>query len=406
MMLQQKTTVIALNRLLCCGDILLSSIRRSTVNEQRKNSVFANTRLHSKASIQNLRQSLQRKSSSQIFFLLRPIFNNGFRSTYISRKSKRYRNLLKSFASKTLSLRLSWQSVSKQFIKCKRETRLPNIPRLCTGAYQKSETTLCRRRLWYYIKKYSLCFGCNCHRSMPVVVSMGSASQGQKCGKAPYADGLKRLYTCVYTHYKRCCARNNSLSHCASGTFGHLCHGQWLHRLCNIIQFFKEQLFLCYQSKKEYSLLSQVFLSNRQKHWLKKRPDNKTHWPENFRTLSDTTEAHQFSRRRTESNLCVSDQQFSVRRVNNLPALQTALADRTFLQVDKTALANKIVLRHFYQCRQDTNLDSNQCLCACSDNQKGTETGAFTTRNTPNSKYLTFRENIAKTSTYGKLLYF
>ena len=405
-MLQQKTTVIDLNWLLSCGDILLSSIRRIAVNEQRKNSVFANTRLHSKASIQNLRQSLQRKLSSQIFLMLRPIFNNGFRSTYISREFKRYRNLLKSFASKTLSLRLSRQSVSKQLSKCKREKRLSNIPRLCTGAYQKGKVSLRRRRLWRYIEKYCLCFGRNRNRPVSIAVSMGSTSQTQKCGKASYTNGLKRLYTHVYTHYKRCCARNNRLSYCASGTISHLCHGQRLYRFCNIIQFFKEQLFLYYQSKKEYSLLSQVFSSDRQKHWLKKRPDNKADWPENFRTLSDTTEAYQFSRRRTESNFCVSDQQFPVGRVDNLPALQTALADRTVLQMDQATPANKVFFRNFHQRCQDSNLDSYQCLCACGDNQKGTETGTFITRNTPNPKHLTFRENLAKTSTYGKLLYF
>lgn len=404
MILQQKTTVIDFNWLLSCDDILLSSIRRSTVNEQRKNSVFANTRLHSKASIQNLRQSLQRKLSSQIFLMLRSIFNNGFCSTYISRKSKRYRNLPKSFASKTLSLWLSRKSFSKQFSKCKREERLSNISRLRADAYQKGKTALRQRRLRHHIEKYRLCFGRNRHRFMPVSVPMGSASQSQKCRKASYTDGLKRLYTNVYKHYKRFCTRNNSVSHCAFGASGHLHHGQRLYRFCNIIQFYKEQLLLYYQSKKERSLLSQVFSSNRQKHGTSKRPDNKTYWPENFKALSDTTETNHFSRRRTKSNFCFLDQQFSTGCVDNLPALQTSLADRTFLQVDQAALADKVFFWNFYQRCQDSNLDSDQCLCACSDNQKGTETGAFVTRNAPNFKYLTFRENLAKTSTYGKLL--
>ncbi len=94
-MLQQKTTVIDLNSLLSCGDILLSLIRRSTVDEQRTNSLFANSRFYSKASIQNLRKSLQRQLSSKIFFMFRPISDNGFRSINIPRKPERYRNLLK-----------------------------------------------------------------------------------------------------------------------------------------------------------------------------------------------------------------------------------------------------------------------------------------------------------------------
>jgi len=70
-----------------------------------------------------------------------------------------------------------------------------------------------------------------------------------------------------------------------------------------------------------------------------------------------------------------SDQQFSTGGINNLSALQIALADRTFLQVDQTALANKIVFRNFYQRSQDPSLDCDQCLCACGDNQNSTYNG-------------------------------
>jgi len=404
MMLQQKTTVIDLNSLLSCGDILLSLIRRSTVHEQRTNSFFANPRFYSKASIQSLRQSLLRQLSSQIFLMFRPISDNGLRSTNIPRKPKRYRNLLKSFGRKTLSLWLPRKSFSEQFSQHQREKRLANISRLCKSSNHQSKATLCGRRLRRYIKKYRLRFGRYRDRSMPVAVSLGSTSQTQKCGKAPHANGPERLHTHVYTHYKRCCARNHSFSHYASGAIGHICHGQRLHRFCNIIQFFKEQLLLCYQSKKECSLLSQVFSPNRQKHRLKKRPDNKTNWYKNFRTLPDTTETNQFSRRRSESNFRVPDQQFSTGCVDSLSALQTSLANRTFLQVDQATLANKVFFGYFDQCCQDSGLDRDQCLRACSDNQKRVEAGAFASRNTPNSKHLTFRENPAKTSTYGKLL--
>ena len=390
MMLQQKTTVIDLNWLLSCGDILLSSCRRATANEQRTNSVFTNTRFHSKASIQNLCQSIQWQLQCQIVHVFRSIFNDGVCSANLSPKPKRYRNLFASFAQKTLSLRLSWNNVSQQLSQCQREKRLANISRLCTSSYQKSKAALRRRRLWHHIKKYRLRSGCNSYRSMPVTVSLGSTSQSKKCGKAAYADGPERLDTHVCTHYKRCGARNDSFSRYAPGTFSHLRHGQRLYRFCNIIQFFKEQLLLHYQSKKERSLLSKVLSSNRQEHRFTKRPDNKIDRHKNFKTLPDTTEANYFSRRRATTHFRIFNQQLSVGRVDNLSALQTSLADRTVLQMDQTALANKVVLRNFDQRSQDPGLDRDQCLRACSDNQKGTETGAFTTRNTPNYKYPTF----------------
>jgi hypothetical protein len=90
--------------------------------------------------------------------------------------------------------------------------------------------------------------------------------------------------------------------------------------------------------------------------------------------------------------------------IDYLSALQTAMADRIVLQMDQAASANKIVFRNIYQRSQDADMDSDQCLRACGDNQKGVETGAFITRNTPNYKCPAFRENTAKTSTYGKLL--
>ncbi len=155
------------------------------------------------------------------------------------------------------------------------------------------------------------------------------------------------------------------------GAAGYIRHGQGLHRFCNIIQFFKEQNLFCCTSKKEHSLLSQVFPSDRQKHWFAKRPDNKIDRPKNFKTLSDTVKANQFSRRRSTSHFHFSDQQFSTGRTNSLSALQVTLADRTFLQVDQATLADKVIFWHFNQRCQNSDLDSNQCICACCNNSQG-----------------------------------
>jgi hypothetical protein len=403
-MLQQKTTVIDLNWLVSCGEILLSPIRSSTANEQRTYSVFASTRFYSNASIQNLRQSIQWQPSGKIFFMFRSISNDGICTADLSRKLKRYRNLFKRFTGQALSLWLSRESFSQQLRQLQRKKRLANISRLCTGSHFQSKTALCQRRLRCYIEKHSLRPGRNRYRFMPVVIPMGSAPPAQKCDKAAYTDGLKRLYTHVCMHYKRCGTRNYHLSNDTSGGLCHIRNGQRLHRPRNIIQFFKEQLLLHYRSQKKYSLLSPVFSSDRQERRHKKRPDNTIDRPENFKTLSDITETNYFSRRRTAPYFRIPDQLFSTGRINHLSALQAAMADRIVLQMDQTTPANKIIFRNFHQCRQDADMDRDQCLRACGDNQKGTETGAFITRNTPNYKHPTFRENTAKTSTYGKFL--
>ena len=197
-MLHQKTTVIDLNSLLSCGDILQSPSRRIATNEQRTYSFFANPGLYSKASIQSLCQSLQWQPSNLIFFMFRPISNNGFCAVDISRQLKRCRNLFACFRGQAISLWLSRQNFSKYFSRCKREKKLANISRLCTSSNSQSQTTLHRRRLWRYIKKYSLRLRCNRYRLMPFAISMGSTSQAQKCCKAPYAYGSERLYIYPY----------------------------------------------------------------------------------------------------------------------------------------------------------------------------------------------------------------
>jgi len=254
-MLQQKTTVIDLNWLLSYGDILLSSIRRTTANEQRTNIVFADPRFCSKASIPSVCQSLQGKSSPQILLMFRSISDNGFCPTDVSQKPQRYRNLLTSLASKALSLWLSWKRFSQQFSQCQRKTRLANLSRLCTGSHQKSPATLRRRRLWRDLGKYGLCLGRNRHRSVPVAVSMGTVSHTQKCREASYAHGPERRHSHVYTHYKRVCTRNDRVSRHAFRTGRHLRHGQGLHGFCNIIQFIKEPLLLYHSGQKGLSAL-------------------------------------------------------------------------------------------------------------------------------------------------------
>ena len=74
--------------------------------------------------------------------------------------------------------------------------------------------------------------------------------------------------------------------------------------------------------------------------------------------------------------------------------------------MDQAASSNQIIFRHIRERREDPGLDRGIGLCAGRDYQKGTETGAVAARNAPNYQHPTFRENPAKTSTYGKSLCF
>ena len=126
-MLQQKTTVIDLSRLLSYSGILIPPVRRATVHEQRTNSVFTDSRFHSKAPIQGVCQSIQRKLSRQIVLLFRSISDNGFCPTDVSRKPARYRSLSPLSEQQALSHGHPQSGVEKYSGQRQQGTRLANL---------------------------------------------------------------------------------------------------------------------------------------------------------------------------------------------------------------------------------------------------------------------------------------
>ncbi len=371
--------------------------------EYRPHHLCTSTRLSSKTSISVLRQTLSWQLSNQVFLMLRPVLIHGFCAIKLQRKSQRYRNMLKGIKQQIISLWLSRKNVSKQSGKCQREKKLENLRRLRTSAYQKSKATLSRRRFWPNVEKHRICFGFDHHRSLPDSVPVGAVSQAQKCRKNTYTYGPERLDSVLYTHHIRRYARYKSYASNHSGAGRFLCNGQSLHRFYNAIQFYKEQFILCYTSKKEPGLHPPELSFSKQRFRFVKRPYYKTDRSEDLDILSRINPADRLSGYRNKQEVRISNKQLCPGCFDNRRTLQMPLADRIVFQMDKTASENQSILRHQYQRRKNPNMGSNQYICACSDNQKGTKDRAFTCRNPANSQHFAFRENLAVSSTYDKL---
>lgn len=403
MNLYQRISVVDLKSHVFCGDIIPSFIRSFMSDEYRSHHLCTSTRLSSKTSISTLCQTLSWQLPNQVFLMLRPVFINGICAINLQRKPQRYRNMLKGIKQQIISLRFPRENVSKQSGKCQRKKKLENLRRLRKGAYQKSKATLSRRRFWPNVEKHRICFGFDHYRPLPDSVPVGTVSQTQKCCKNTYTYGPERLDSVLYTHHSRGYARYKSYASNHSGAGRFLCNGQSLHRFYNAIQFYKEQFILCYTSKKEPGLYPPELSFSKQRFRSAKRPYYKTDRPKDLDILSRLNPANRLSGHRTKQKVRISDKQLCLGCFDNLRTLQMPLADRVVLQMDKTTSENQSILRHQYQRRQNPNMDSNQYICAYSDNQKGTKNRAFTCRNPANSQHFTFRENLAVSSTYDKL---
>jgi hypothetical protein len=69
------------------------------------------------------------------------------------------------------------------------------------------------------------------------------------------------------------------------------------------------------------------------------------------------------------------------------------MASGELLQMDQAKFADKIILRHDRQRGEDSGMDRDQCLGACSDYQKGIACRSEPQRHFANSQPDAFREN-------------
>ena len=392
--------VVDLNSDIHFGQKTFTANRKGWASVYGTNCFLATNRLSTETSIRQECPTIPRQLSNEDLFMFRSVSMHGFCSDNISAESSGYRDMPAGNAIQALPLRYSRKRVTQHIGECERKSRLENIRGLRTDLNKQSSSTLRQRRLRHSTESRSLCFRFNNHRSMFVTVSMGKISPAQSRRQGPHADGPQRLYTNVYPHYRwkspRC--KYPRRSHIRTGC--HLCYGSWLPRLCAPLYFHSKPFNFCHESQKQFRLPPSLLSQGRQDNRSSMRPDNHAQWFLCITGLSCGPSSNRLLRYRDKQKVHISNKQFYFGGLDNCSTLQVPLADRTLFQMDQTIPANQDVLRHQFQCRKDTNLDSHQHLCSGHNRQERTQNRAEFGRNPANSQHRTFRESLYYTSTY------
>ena len=394
--------VVDLNSAIDFGQKTFTKNRKGLANVYGTNCFLATDRLSTETSIRQVRPTIPRQLSNKDLFMFRSVSVHGFCSDNISAESSGYRDMPAGNAIQALPLRYSRKRVTQHVGEYERKSRLENIRGLRTDLNKQSSSTLRQRRLRNSTESRSLCFRFNNHRSMFVTVSMGKISQTQSRCQGAYTDGLKRLYTHFYPHYRRKSPRCKYPRRSCFRTRRNLRHGSRLSRLCSSFYLYQNPFNFCYKSQNQFRLPTSLLSQGRQDNWPSMRPNDKAQRLLCFAGLSCHSSTDRLLRHRNRQKVYIPNEQFYSASLDNCSTLQMPLADRNLFQVDQTIPSNQNIFWHQRERGEDSNLDCHQRLHSGRNRQERTQNRTEFERNLANSQHCTFRESPYYTSTYEK----
>jgi hypothetical protein len=393
---------IDFNLPLTFGQSTLEALLKGLVNARRTDSFLTTDRLPTQKAIRQMCPQTSRQPSNKNFLLFRSIPLYGFRADNISSEPAGHRNLSSGNAAETLSLWHSRKRLPNNVGKGKRKSQLENLRRLCSHPDKQSPNALRRRRLWRSTESRSLCFRLDNHRFMSIPVSMGKVSRTQGRNQGTHLNGLKRLYTHVYPHYRRKSARCQYSRRSDFGVGCYLHHGSWIPRLCSPFYLHSKPFNFHHKSQKQLRLPTSLLSSGRQNNRFAMRPDDKTQRLLSFAGLSCCPSSNRLLRRRDKRKIHIPNKQLCSASLDDCSTLQMPLADRNLFQMDQTIFENQDIFRDFRERSEDSNLDCHQRLRSGRNRQERTQDRTEFERNLANSQHCTFRESPYYTSTYEK----
>ena len=395
-----KRVFIDFNFIGTIGHSFSIPLRKGMADAYWTNRFFADPGFPTQIRVQQMRSTVSGQLPDPKILLLRPIPLYGLCPTHLQRKPSRYRNLSAGDEAKTLPCRLPWPYRQEHSGRRQRKTLMANICRLRPDTHRQGADIIQQRQFRYRPQKCGVRTRLDNNRLVPDLISVGTIPKTQKRRQGAYADGLKRLYTLFYPHYRRFCARCQFPRRSAHRTRRVLHHGSRLHRLCTTIHFYREHGLLSDTRQNQSRLCTHQLSHGGQNHRSSQRPNHYVARPTYFTRLSGAAAPYQLLRRRHQQTAGLYNQQFYPRCAYNRQAVQVSLADRTVLQVAQTASAYQGVFRHIRQCRQDPDMDCRQRLCPDCHHKEGTATSAQFGRNPANPQHCPFRASPATTSTY------
>src|SRR3990167_8351893 len=368
-------------------------LQKGIAYEYGSNYFFTSRGSSSYVSFSSMYPEIQGASQSSKVLLPRSISKHGLCSTHLPRKLARHRSMSSSTKVQNLSHGHSRRYFTQHLGLCQRNARLENLRRLCSNSYSYRQTSLCRRRFWRRTQRNRLCTRCYNHRPVSFYVSLGSLSQTQGSGQAPYSIRPTRLYSSIYPYQRWKTSRCQCPRFLTSRTRRFLCHGQSLPRFHQTIFTQSRKNSFCYPRQIQLQISENLFPSCRQINGSQVRSNDCPDRFLSFQRLPGATQAHQVLRSRARQSFCFSDQQFSTFCVDDYKTLQMPMACGAFLQVDQTTLKNQKLLRDIRKRCENSNLDCRIDLCLGGDHEKETEAGPESLHNFADFKCHHFREN-------------
>ena len=345
---------------------------------RRQNPVCPDHGLSPMEHFSSYRSEIQRRPSGALSSLCRAISNNGFRPTYLSGESPRYRSLLVGSGCKALS---HGSSRTGQSIHPGRRQRIPRLAHLCrlrSTIDSSSKKALFRRELRCRHIQYRICTGCHDYRPLSVDVSLGSFSNRQGCRKSSYSDGPPRFYPKLYSYLRwqaaRCqCSRS---AHPEAGAF-YVMDRAYLdfERLYVLHQ---AGSFFVTRAKSNHGCQTALFRSQRSICRRNLRSDHRPQWflqpaahfPEHLRRI-------RFKDAESGKTLLFLTNHHTLPALTICCTLQKTLANRIVLQMDQTTSPYKTFLWSFRKRRQIPNLDCGLSLCSYCDHQEEAQSRCF-----------------------------
>jgi hypothetical protein len=216
-----------------------------------------------------------------------------------------------------------------------------------------------------------------------------------------YASGSKGQHSHIHLHHRWYGPRRED-PRCTPNRAGCLlCNGQRISGLCQTPRHISCRRVLCDSFKIQSQMSKNLFTSDRQDNRPPLRSDNHADWLLFAQRLSQQTKTRQVLRCRHQQDSDFPDQQFRSAGTHNCATLPLPMAGGAFLQVDQTKPAHQEFLRHFGECRQNSNLDSCFSICPGRHTQKTSQYTDQSLHNFTNIECLGFRKNPVATATYG-----
>src|SRR5215216_5611399 len=151
----------------------------------------------------SLRAVLQRRAQGQELLLLGPVPVYGLRTTDLSRKSARYRDLSQSTALQALSLGFSNKHDLAQHVgQCQCHARLAHLCSVRAATDRHRAQAVCQRVLRSGSERKRLRIGFHFDRSVPFVVSLEPIAAIQSWNPAAYSARFAWTYPIVSVHQR------------------------------------------------------------------------------------------------------------------------------------------------------------------------------------------------------------